>query len=137
MKAYRGLTPWPDVRPALETLKQMGVRLGFLSNFTAAMLESCIKTSKLEGMFERVLSTDQVKTFKPDPRAYQLGVDAFGLKREEILFVAFAGWDAAGAKTFGYPTYWVNRLRLPAEELDVMPDATGQNLESLIPYVKS
>jgi 2-haloacid dehalogenase len=32
----------------------------------------------------------------PDPRAYQLGVDALRLKREEILFVAFAGWDATG-----------------------------------------
>jgi 2-haloacid dehalogenase len=32
-------------------------------------------------------------------------IDAFTLKREEILFAAFAGWDAAGAKWFGYPTF--------------------------------
>ena len=51
------------------------------------------------------LGTDEARTFKPDPRAYQLGVDALKVKREEILFVAFAGWDAAGAKLFGYPTY--------------------------------
>ena len=46
--------------------------------------------------------------------------------REEILFVAFAGWDAAGAKLFGYPTYWVNRPRLPPEELSVLPDGSGE-----------
>ena len=56
-------------------------------------------------MFEQVLSSDRAKTYKPDPRAYQLGVDALQVKREEILFVAFAGWDAAGAKLFGYPTF--------------------------------
>jgi FMN phosphatase YigB (HAD superfamily) len=53
--------------------------------------------------FERVLSTDEARTFKPDPRAYQLGVDALKVKREEILFVAFAGWDAAGANCSGIP----------------------------------
>ena len=25
------------------------------------------------------------------------------------MFIASAGWDAIGAKKFGYPTYWVNR----------------------------
>jgi 2-haloacid dehalogenase len=34
------------------------------------------------------LSTDRVKAFKPDPRAYQMGVDAFKLKKEEIAFAA-------------------------------------------------
>ncbi len=67
------------------------------------MLRANIRSAGLDGMFERVLSTDEARTFKPDPRAYQLGVDALKVKREEILFVAFAGWDAAGAKLFGYP----------------------------------
>jgi hypothetical protein len=38
-------------------------------------------------------------------RAYQLGVDVLKAKREGIPFVAFAGWDAAGANLFGHPTY--------------------------------
>jgi 2-haloacid dehalogenase len=63
------------------------------------------------------------------------GIEALNLPREEILFVAFAGWDAAGAKSFGYPTFWVNRLGLPPEELDVLPDATGTNLNDLLAFV--
>ena len=31
------------------------------------------------------------------------------------------GWDAAGAKWFGYTTFWVNRLNLPVEELGLPP----------------
>ena len=64
-----------------------------------------------------------------------MGIDAFKLKREEILFVAFGGWDAAGAKSFGYPTFWVNRLNLPAEELGVMADGSGQNLTDLVGFM--
>jgi 2-haloacid dehalogenase len=52
---------------------------------TPDMLDSAIKSSGLEGIFEPSLSTDRVRVYKPDPRAYQMGIDAFTLKREEIL----------------------------------------------------
>lgn len=137
MEAYLNLKPWPDVLPALKLLRNAGIRLAILSNFTPGMLASGIKNSGLQDTFEAVLSTDQVKTFKPDPRAYQMGVDSLKLKREEIAFAAFAGWDAAGAKWFGYPTFWVNRLTLPVEELQVVPDAVGNNLYDLAKFVLS
>jgi 2-haloacid dehalogenase len=86
-------------------------------------------------MFEDVVSTDRSRTYKPDPRAYRLGVDALRATREEILFVAFAGWDAAGAKMFGYPTFWVNRQRFPAEELGVLPDGSGETLSDLVDFL--
>ena len=98
-----------DVVPALTALHEAGVRLAFLSNFTRAMLEAPMKNSGIEQLFTHVLSTDVAQSFKPDPRAYALALDAFGLPREEILFAPFAGWDAAGARWFGYPTFWVNR----------------------------
>lgn len=137
MQAYLGLKTWPDVPSALRSLQEAGVRLAFLSNMTAKMLEAGIKNAGLEGIFEHILSTDQLRAYKPDPRAYQMAIDAFQLKREEILFAAFAGWDAAGAKWFGYPTFWVNRLNLPVEELGVAPDATGRDLTDLVNFVKA
>ena len=135
MDAYLKLRCWPDVPAALNSLKKAGIRLAFLSNLTAKMLEAGIQNSRLDGVFDHVLSTDRVKAYKPDPRAYQMGLDAFGLKADQILFAAFAGWDAAGAKSFGYPTYWVNRQNQPAEELGVAPDATGGNLNDLVAFL--
>lgn len=135
MNAYLKLTAWPDVPPALNTLKQSGLRLAFLSNLTPRMLAASIRSAGLDGSFEHVLSTDQARTYKPDPRGYQLAIDALRLKREEILFAAFAGWDAAGAKLFGYPTFWVNRLKLPVEELGAVPDASGDNLSQLVQFL--
>jgi 2-haloacid dehalogenase len=132
--AYLNLKPWPDVVPALKLMKDSGIRLGLLSNFTDRMLTSCIAASSLDGMFEQVLSTDRVKAFKPDPRAYEMGVESFALRREDIVFAAFAGWDAAGAKTFGYPTFWVNRVNATSEELGVAPDGTGRTLRELTSF---
>jgi len=137
MEAYLEIRAWPDALPALKTLQAAGVRLAFLSNFTSKMLAEGIRNAGMEGMFEHLLSADRAHAHKPDPRAYRLGVEAFKLKREEILFAAFAGWDVAGAKWFGYPTFWVNRLKQPGEELGVTPDAVGSDLEALVRFVKA
>jgi 2-haloacid dehalogenase len=136
MDSYLALNVWPDVAPALQSLKNDGIRLAILSNATEKILDAGINNSELVGVFEHVLSTDKIKTYKPDPRAYQMAVDAFNLKRDEILYVAFAGWDAAGAKSFGYPTFWVNRLNLPVEKLGSVPDSIGKNLIDLVGFVK-
>ncbi|WP_237245109.1 MULTISPECIES: haloacid dehalogenase type II [Sorangium] len=133
--AYLELEAWPDALPALASLRRAGLRLSFLSNFTPRMLGAAIERSGLGGLFDRVLSTDLARTYKPDPRAYRMALDALGLEREEILFVPFAGWDAAGARWFGYPTFWVNRLSLPAEELGVSADAAGASLNDLVEFV--
>jgi 2-haloacid dehalogenase len=91
MEAHLDLKAFPDVPSALKSLKDAGIKLAFLSNMTPHMLESVTKSSGLEGIFEHSLSTDAVKIYKPDPRAYQMGIDAFMLQREEILFAAFGG----------------------------------------------
>ena len=137
MNTYLELKTWPDVPQALSSLKVAGIRLAFLSNFSRRMLEAGIRNSGLDGMFEQVLTTDEVKHFKPSPRAYQMAERAFGLERKEILFAAFAGWDAAGAKWFGFPTVWVNRLKSPAEELSVTPDVTCKDLTDLVAFAAS
>jgi 2-haloacid dehalogenase len=135
MGEYSNLRIWPDVPEALYMLRKAGIRLGFLSNMTKNMLEAGLAQANLTELFEHVLTTDQIKTYKPAPSAYQLVIDAFALPREQILFVPFAGWDAAGAKWFGYPTFWVNRLGSPSEELGVEADGSGKDLKTLTAFV--
>lgn len=134
---YLELDAWPDVPPALERLKTAGVKVAFLSNATPEILQAGIRNASLGGLFDHVLSTAAARTYKPHPSAYRLAVDAFTLDPRHIAFVAFAGWDAAGAKSFGYATFWVNRLGLPAEELGIAADATGASLEPLPQFVTS
>jgi 2-haloacid dehalogenase len=137
MGSYLGLKAWPDVEPTLKGLKREGFRLALLSNATPEILRAGVENSGLRDAFDHLLSTDRLKTYKPDPRAYQMGVDAFAQDRSEIAFVAFAGWDAAGAKWFGYTTYWANRMASPEECLGVTPDATGRDLTGLAAFLRA
>jgi phosphoglycolate phosphatase-like HAD superfamily hydrolase len=82
MQAFLDMKAHPDAPVALLALRQSGLRLAFLTNMTAAMVEAAVHNAKLEGVFERILSTDRVQAYKPDPRAYQMGVDAFGVARD-------------------------------------------------------
>jgi 2-haloacid dehalogenase len=135
VEAYSQLEPWPDTRAALLSWKQSGIRLAPLSNYSPAMLARLIANAGLTELFDQQISTDVARTFKPDPRAYALGVSALALAREEIAFAAFGGWDAAGARWFGFPTFWVNRLGVTGEELAPGPDATGPTLAELATFV--
>jgi 2-haloacid dehalogenase len=135
MDAHLALKAWPDVLPALQSLRAAGVRLALLTNFTAAMQTANLRSAGLDDFFEARLSTDAVKAYKPDPRSYQMGVDHFELPRGAIAFAAFGGWDAVGAKRFGFPVYWCNRLVQPDEELGVAADRVAPTLAALPAFV--
>jgi 2-haloacid dehalogenase len=135
MQAYLELKAWPDAAPVLKRLKAAGLKLVFLSNFTAAMLDAAVDNSGLDGVFEPHLSTDRVQAYKPDPRAYAMALDALDLTRDEIAFAAFAGWDVAGAKWFGYRTYWANRAGAMMDNLGPTADAAAPDLSGLEAFV--
>jgi 2-haloacid dehalogenase len=137
LQTFLATKAWPDALPALKRMKARGLRLSFLANLTTAMLDRWVDNAGLQGIFGQHLSTDAVQAFKPAPRAYQMGVDHFGCSRSSIVFAAFGGWDAAGAKAFGYPTFWVNRARQPIEELGQSPDGQGDTLDDLDAFLTS
>lgn len=133
---FSQLTAWPDTVDAAKMLKTKGYKIVFLSNMTPEMLEAGISTAGLEGFFDHVFSTDTKRTFKPSPQAYQILIDELDVSREEVLFVAFAGWDAAGAKWFGFPTFWMNRAGAAQEELGSVPDGTGKDMKALLEFLE-
>jgi 2-haloacid dehalogenase len=45
MQSYLELKAWPDALAALKGLKAGGMRMAFVSNFTAAMLDQAVKNS--------------------------------------------------------------------------------------------
>jgi 2-haloacid dehalogenase len=135
LSEFMNLNVWPDAPVSIKKLKGMGLELVFLSNMTEEMLSNGLKKEGLDKDFTFIISTDSINSYKPTPEAYNLAVEKLPFKKEEVLFVAFAGWDAAGAKWYGYPTFWVNRLDAPLEELGEIPDGSSKDLSGLIEFV--
>jgi 2-haloacid dehalogenase len=128
---YERLGAYPDARATLEGLRARGLRLAILSNGEPRMLSTAASTAGLADLLDAVLSVEDVGVFKPHPRVYTLAVDRLGVAAHEILFVSSNGWDAAGAKAFGFRVAWCNRAGQPAERLDLPPDLTIRSLDEL------
>lgn len=132
--AFTELEPWPDSAEALRQLRERGLKLAPLANFTPRMIEQLLGRARLLDQFDALISTDLAQTYKPDPRAYALAESVLGLRRQEIAFSAFGGWDAAGASWFGLPTFRVDRLSQPSEEL-APGVASGRDLPALASWL--
>jgi 2-haloacid dehalogenase len=135
LNAYLTLMPWSDTIASLKRLKGAGVRIITIANFSHRMLLENAEHAGIFDLFDELLSTEVNHSYKPEPRAYALGMEHLGLNKDEIVFAAFGGWDAYGAKSFGYPTYWVNRFNLPMETLGIEPDATSNDMAGLVRFV--
>jgi 2-haloacid dehalogenase len=129
LEAYLAPAVFPDAIVALDALCDSP--LAILSNGSPHMLEAAIRTNGLESYFSHVISVDQLKTYKPSPKVYQLGPDTLHLPVEEILFVSSNAWDAAGAKAFGYGVCWCNRSGRPMDQLGFTPDVVVSRLDQI------
>ncbi len=134
MNQYHHLSSFPENKPVLQALKARGIPAGILSNGDPQMLAVAVKSAGLDGLLEPLLSVHAVRRYKTDPAAYALGPAALQLPAREILFVSSNGWDAIGATWYGYTTLWVNRGKLPAEQLDTEPTRTGSSLRAVLDF---
>ena len=129
MKVYLSLPAFPEVKPALEQLSRLP--LSILSNGTPEMLSAVVAANGMSHFFQHIFSVDSLHLYKPRPEVYQHAVDGLGVPKESIGFVSSNYWDIAGATSFGFRTYWLNRRNSIPDELGVTPTATLPNLSAL------
>src|SRR5229473_1568118 len=118
MDAYLVLTAFPDVKPGLEALKKKGLRLAILSNGEPKMLQAAAQSAGISGLFDAIISVEDVMTFKPAPQVYGLVATRLEVAATEAGFVSSNNWDINGAGSAGLYTFWVQRSTAePQEEL--------------------
>jgi len=131
LSLYRDLDAYPDAAPLLSQLRERGIATAILSNGDPGMLHAATTHAGLVRYLDHVLSVDAVGIYKPDPRTYQLAVDAFDLAPAHIGFVSANAWDVAGAAHFGLAVCHLNRFSQPCEHLPAKPLAVINGLSEL------
>jgi 2-haloacid dehalogenase len=129
MESYFHLDTFPEVKSALGKLARY--KLAILSNGAPKMVAAAVEGAGLKGIFADVISPDEVKIYKSSPRVYGLASQRLAVPDKAIAFVSSNFWDIAGAKAYGFWTCWVNRRKLPDDELGVKPDVTVETLDRL------
>lgn len=99
--------PFPDTVDALTALGQR-YRLVILSNVDDDLFAGSAR--RLGTRFADVITAQQVGSYKPDPRNFQVAIARAGVPKEQILHVAQSLFhDIAPANAAGLATVWVNR----------------------------
>ena len=94
-------------RKVLQTLKDQGVPMVLVSNFYGNM-HTVLHEFGFDGLFHKVIESAVVGIRKPDPRIFLLGVEALGLKPEEVTVVGDSlDKDIMPAHEAGCQTIWL------------------------------
>lgn len=114
MQLILNADPYPDSAPAMQRLKQGGLRTAVLSNATTTMLLSATKHTMLYTMIDVVVSAESAAAYKPDPAPYLLVCQRLHLDPARICYVSGTAWDAEAAAQAGLRAVWIERGGDPA-----------------------
>jgi 2-haloacid dehalogenase len=128
--------PFPDTVPGLHDLG-MRFRLGILSNIDDDLF--ALTAKHLEVPFDLVVTAQQVRSYKPSRRNFEVLLERTGSAKDKLLHAAESLYhDVAPAREIGIASVWVNRRQgrsTAASRLaDAKPDfevSTIQQLASL------
>jgi len=135
-ESVRIWTPFPDTVRALARLK-VRYKLAILSNIDDDLFAGSAK--RLEVPFDQVVTAQQVGSYKPTLKNFEVLLERIGVPREAVLHVAQSRFhDIRPAKQLGLSTVWVNRRRdrrgtgaTPAATGGPEPDLTVLDLSEL------
>ena len=128
LKAIGSLPPHPEVPESLEMLQHAGFRLATLTNSPPQTLEAQMQHAGLHPYFERLLSVDTVRQFKPAHATYEYAAQELGVAVTDIRLVAAHDWDIAGAMHAGCAAAFVARPGQVLGSLQAKPDIIGADL---------
>ena len=135
LNLYKVLSPFPEVKEALNKLKDTNYKLAILSNGTPDLLNQLVRNSDLENIFDDIFSIEEVRTFKPDSKVYDIPVKKYKIQKNEIVFLSANTWDVSGAGNYGYNSVWVNRSNNIFDNLDYKPNHKIKSLVQLLEII--
>jgi 2-haloacid dehalogenase len=103
------LPPHPEVLGALSRLRSAGFPLATLTNSSAKTAGAQLDHAGLSGLFDHVLSVEEVRRYKPAPEPYLMAAERLGVIPAEMRMVAAHDWDVWGATRAGCPAAFVAR----------------------------
>jgi 2-haloacid dehalogenase len=121
----------PDVEEGVRKLADAGVRMATLANGAAELAAKLLKRAGLAHLFERRLSVDDVRRWKPARESYLYAARELGVSPERCVLIAVHPWDIDGAKRAGLQAAWLNRRASPYPNFFQPPNFTSATLGGL------
>ena len=132
LNLYKILSPFKEVPKTLKTLKEKKFKLAILSNGTPALLNQLVKSNHLDNLFDDLFSVEDVSVYKPSSKVYDMPIEKYHIKKNEVAFLSANTWDVSGGGNYGYNAIWVNRNKNIFDNLDYKPISEIKDLSELL-----
>ena len=132
---YKILSTYKEVPEVLKSLKEKNFKLAILSNGTPSLLDELVRSNNLQNTFDDIFSIEQIGVYKPDSKVYDLPINKYQIKKNEVVFFSANTWDVSGAGNYGYNSIWLNRNNNFFDNLDFVPKHEIQNLSKLLDII--
>jgi 2-haloacid dehalogenase len=131
MAQYNHLERFPDVEPGLQRLKETGHTMVVFSNGSPSMLAAIMNSADLHPYFSGFVSVDEIKVYKPSPKAYRHVAEQLGRPIGEVRLISSNPFDVIGAKAADMQAAWVNRSGGLFDTLGMRPEMVVSTLVEL------
>ena len=135
LSLYKKLSTFPEVNETLKKLKNKKLKLAIISNGSPDLLNELVNSNNLKEIFDDLFSIEEVKIYKPDNKVYEIPINKYKIKPEEIFFLSSNTWDVSGGGNYGYQSIWVNRNDNIFDNLDYKPNYEIKNLKQLLDII--
>jgi len=133
-----------NVETVLKTLKEIGIKLGLISNAPGEFPINVLKREGLDKYMDVMMTSYQIGVIKPHPKIFIEALKRLGVKPEETIFVGdVPEIDVKGAKMVGMIAVLMKDCDPVMRELgmgkitdNVKPDYIINSLEDVIEIVK-
>ena len=132
---YKVLSTFPEVKEVLNKLKEKNYKLAILSNGTPFLLNELVKSNNLDNIFDDIFSIEEVKTYKPDPKVYNIPIKKYQIQKNEVAYLSANTWDVSAGGNYGFNPVWVNRNNSIFDNLDYVPKYQVKHLGELLDII--
>ena len=132
---YKVLSTFPEVKEVLNKLKEKSYKLAILSNGTPFLLNELVKSNNLDNIFDDIFSIEEVKTYKPDPKVYNIPIKKYQIQKNEVAYLSANTWDVSAGGNYGFNPVWVNRNNSIFDNLDYVPKYQVKHLGELLDII--
>jgi 2-haloacid dehalogenase len=132
LEGFRELPPHPDVEPALMALARARIPAYAFTHGTEALARDALDRAGLRTYLRDVMSTEQIRSFKPPPRVYHWACQQVGQSPDRVALVAAHSWDVHGAVRAGLLGGLATRLEGAVPDIVEKPHAAADRLDTVV-----
>ncbi len=138
LSIYKVLPAFDDVITGLSYLSKEQFAVYAFSNGLRESVENLLVHAKIDQYFDGVVSVDDLKTFKPNPKVYEYFLSQTQSTAENTWLISSNNFDVLGALNSGFNTVWVNRTKKQIfDPWGDQPTIVADDLSSLAELISS